>query len=334
MKRREILLMLLPCAFFALAALWMRVRETRNASLDRNGPFRLVIEKIETRPISAKDAASGYDTEVAIVLNHSGQEPKWWGKQNGNFGTGGSSSSDPINVHLFYETAGKRRLVKMPPDFKYEAELFYWRPGWKSDEKRYEARFFLKLAELPIRAEKTVLRGKVAIEDGSMSPHRKLCAPISFSFTVRQANQAIKKPLVSRDPGLTVRRIEIKKFSAAEQKTNGGYDTELNVYTFDHVNKGSGDSSGGDKLLDEHGKEITNRPGWSMSHGVRSEAERRSVLNYQFRLKSIPRSEKNVNLKTNYSRADRWPLQIRIPLRRNGKDLSGNVQALPDTGKP
>ena len=327
MKRRELFWMLIPCLIFAGVALWMRAHEAKLPPDD--GRIGLVIEKVETRPIGAKDAADGYDTEVVAILNYKGPKPDWWGKQSGNYGGSGH------NAHLWYESNGKKKLAKLPPAFKYEPEIFYWRPGWESDSERYEARYFLKLSTLPPRPEKTVLRGPIAIEDSSTSPSTILTPKVPLVFTVRGPKQVVKPAQVSRDPLLRITKTEVKKPSATEQKTNGGFDTEVQVSLLDlKPNDTGGASHGGDSIVDEKDNQISGGPGWSSSSGAQASEPHRPILRFSCRLKTYPRSQKNIFVKMKYSQSDRWPLIVRVPLRLKGKDLKGVVQAKQDTVEP
>lgn len=327
MKRRELLWMLLPCLLFAGVGLWMRAREAKLPPAD--GRLGLIIEKIETRPIKAKDAASGYDTEVVAILNYKGPKPDWWGKQSGNYG-----SSDH-KMRLFYEMNGKKKRVKLPPDFKSEPEIFYWRPGWKSESERYEARFFLQLSKLPPRPEKTILRGPIAIEDSSTSPSTMLTPKVPLVFTVRGPKQILKAPIVSRDPLLRIIKAEVKKPTAAEQKTNGGYDTEVRMQLLDlKPNDPGGATHGGDEIVDEKGNPITGRIGWVTSSGAEASEAHRPILRFSCRLAILPRSQRNVFVNMKFAQGDRWPLIVRVPLRVNSKDVKGVVQAVPMQAVP
>jgi hypothetical protein len=320
MKRRELFWMLIPCLLFAGMALWMGAREAKLPPDD--GRIGLVIEKVETRPIHAKEAADGYDTEVAVILNYKGPKPSWWGKQSGNYG--GSEH----NARLFYEANGKTKAAKLPPHFKDAPPIFYWRPGWKSDTERYEARYFLKLSALPPRPEKTVLRSKIAVEDSALSPHVVLSQSVPLVFTVRGPNQIVKPAQVSRDPMLRIIKTEIKKPTAAEQKTNGGYDTEVQVSLLDlKPNDPGGSTHGGDEVVDEKGNPIRGGKGWSTSSGTTAADPLRPILKFGCTLKAYPRSQRNIFVKMKYSQGDRWPLIVKVPLRLKGKDVKGKVHA-------
>ena len=324
MKRKELFLMLIPCLIFAGVALWQRAREANLPPDD--GFFHLIIEKIEMRPIAAKDVADGYDTQVVATLNHSGPTPDWWGKQSGNYG-----SSD-TKARLFYEDKNLKRAVRLPPDFTAEPNIFYWRPSWKTDTKRYEARFFLQLSKLPPRAEKTVLRAPLIIENSDIWPHQDLSKAAPLVFTVREAKQVVKTPNVARDPLLRLIKAEIIKPTAAQQKASGGFDTEINVHLQDlGPNDATASASGGDSIVDENDTPIANNGGYSS--GSRGSG-RRPVLHFECSLSRIAKSQRHVFVKMKFSRGDRWPLIVRVPIRQNGKDLKGRVQATAQPMKP
>ena len=324
MKRKELFLMLVPCLLFAGVALWQRARESNFPPDDGN--FHLIIEKIEMRPISAKDVADGYDTKVVATLNHSGPEPTWWGKQSGTF------ADSENKARLFYEDKTLKRAVKLPPDYKQEVTVFYWRPGWNNDTKRYEAIFLLKLSKLPPRPEKTVLRAPVAIENSNVWPHQDLSAAAPMVFTVREAKQIVEMPNVSRNPLLRVLKAKITKPNLAQQKTNGGYDTELDIDLQDlGPNDVTSSASGGNSIVDENDKPIPKDGGYSSGNrGIGS----RPVLHFETNLSAIPKSQRHVFVKMKFSRGDRWPLIVRVPLRRNGQDLKGIVRAVPQAMQP
>ncbi len=327
MKRKELFWMLVPCLLFAGVAFWMRAREARMPS---DGKFHLVIEKIETPPISAKDAADGYDTEVAVTLNFIGPKPAWWSQQSGGFG-----SSDQREC-LFYEAEGspkgKGKPAKIAPDFKNNPTIFYWRPSWNKSTSRYDVRFFLPLSKLPSRREQTVLRFPIAIEDGSVYPHKNLCEPVPLIFTVRQPKQIVKPADAPRNPLLEIVTAEVIKPTAAQQKTNGGYDTEVELQLQYLGSKDdTGAATGSDSVIDENGNPIIGGPGWRTSSGQSGNDQDHPILKYQLRLTTIPQTQRNVFVRLKYSRGDHWPLTVRVPLRENGTDLSGIVKAKPES---
>jgi len=345
MKRRELFWMLVPCLVFAGAALWLRPREAAREAADETQrqadearlrePFRLVAEKIERRPVSAKDAADGYDTKVVVTLGHKGVAPPWWDKgvsAISDYWTGWGNSG-----LLFYESggkgAGKSRPVASPFDSRYRLGALYMRAARNSKTNKYEAFFLVTLRTLPPTREKIVLRTPVAIEDYSGSSNsrwKQLTSPVPVVCTVRGPRETIKAPAVSRDAQVDVTDVEIMKPSPAEQKTNGGFDTELQIHLLDKksASQGSGgawdgDMWGSDKFLNGQEKEIL--PYVYGESRIQEDAPNRRTLIYQLRLNAVARRVRDITSKSTFTRSDRWPLELRIPLRRNGKDVEGTL---------
>lgn len=307
MRRKELFWMLIPCLLFAGVALFFRQREAHMPPDD--GRFHLVIEKIEMPPISAKDAADGYDTEVNVTLNYRGPKPDWWGQQDGAWG------DEDSKARLFYEAQGKPKPVKMPPHFKENPDIFYWRPSWNKDTERYKARFFLKLSPLPVRSEKTVLRAPIIIETQTY-PHVDLSKAAPLIFTVRGPKETIKKPAVSTNPQLRVIKAEVLK-------QNGGFDTEVNVHLQDLSAADVKNSAlGGYNFVDEKGQHISNSG--SSAFGSRGDSHR-PIVYLQCQRAKMPKTQRHIYVEMKYSINDRWPLEIRVPIRENGKDLKGVI---------
>lgn len=351
MKRRELLWMLIPCLLFAGVALWLRPQEkqteARNSALEalqarQNGPFELIIEKVQKRPIPAQDAFDGYDTYVTATLGHKGKKPAWWGKISGNY----TDNTGP--AHLFRVRNDKAAQMK--------DDVYYWRPGFLQKTDKYEARFLLKLRQIPRTDDKIVLRANVAVEDAGW-PGKAISPIVPLNFVVRKPRQIISMPAVSRDPQVTIRKIEIRKLGAATQKAIGGGYAEVQVHLLDRGNDGSNTTNnsiglytskqiiiyGGaagttnnsiglytPKLVDDKGRVISPDNSLNSHISIREGPGRQLLLVYKLRLKAVSPKERTVIYESKVSCGRRWPLSFRVPLRRNGRDLTGIVTALPE----
>jgi hypothetical protein len=329
MKRRELLWMLLPCLLFAGIALWLRPQEKRTAERHsalealqarQNGPFELIIEKVEKRLIPAQDAFDGYDTQVVATLSHKGKKPAWWGTISSNY----ADNTGP--AHLFRVQNDKARQTR--------GDVLYWRPGFLQKTNKYEARFLLKLRQIPRTDDKIVLRANVAIEDASLPVNKAISPIVPLNFVARKPRQIISMPAVSRDPQVTIRKIEIKKLSAATQKAIGGKDTEVQVHVFDagadadNTNNNIGLYT--PELVDDKGRVISPDKSWNSNISTKEGSGAERILVYELRLKSVSPKKRNVIYESKVSCGRRWPLSFRVPLRRKGRDLSGIVTALPE----
>ncbi|HEY0076208.1 MAG TPA: hypothetical protein VGB77_19050 [Abditibacteriaceae bacterium] len=333
MKRRELLWMLLPCLLFAGIALWLRPQEKRTAARDsalealqarQNGPFELIIEKVEKRLIPAQDAFDGYDTYVIATLGHKGKTPAWWGKISGDY------THNTGSAHLFRVQNNKATQMR--------DDVYYWRPSFLQKTNKYEARFLLKLRQIPRTDDKIVLRANVAIEDARW-PGKAISPIVPLNFVVRQPRQIISMPAVSRDPQVTIRKIEIKKLNPARQNAISSEYAEVQVHLLDMGNDGSNATNNSisvytPKLVDDKGRVISPDKSWNSHISTKEGPGRQRILVYKLRLKAFSPKERTVIYESKVSCGRRWPLSFRVPLRRNGQDLSGIVTALPERSSP
>ncbi len=313
MKRRELFWMLLPCLGLALFAIVLRNRP--GATLIIGGaPFQMVVESVRREPVTAYEVSQGYDSSLKIVIGHKSDEPLWWGQQSGGFGSSGGA-------RVLFEHEGKLRPIKLPPNFKAEPQVFYWRPTWNNEKKHYVARILTHLSDVPARPGRVVVQANLAIQSNMSTP---ISAPLWFSHVVRNAGENIKAPVVSRETGLIIEKVEIGPVPPVEAKSgvsiSPGADTRIRIVLLRARKENSGSAMGSADIIDEKGHN------WNMNSGSSGGSEeasadsdplrkRREFLTYECDLKQIPLSSGRVWLKTKYSSNNAWPLQIKIPLR-------------------
>lgn len=351
MKRKELFWMLIPCLLFAGAAWWLRPREAqwerqeqlRQAQL--NKPLQLVVEKVERRAITPGQAQEGYDTQIIVTLNHKGKKPAWWGKIS-SCGESGWTGAGNAGI-LFYESKNQRRPVFIDSNSQYKMSAFYQRPVFNAKTDKYEAQFLMTLRHLPISKDKIVFRSPVAIEDCRPSPAKQLTPAVKVNYIIRQPYQKITMPKLSHNPQATVKSIEIKKLTLTEQQANGGIDTEIHLFIQGKVAASGIPSLNGDEFLNGKGKRVSPYvyvtgfisavPNIGPTMANKPKSSKPSLQDewiIQWKFQQMPAREKDVTLKMEYRHGDAWPMEIRIPMRRNGKDIQGLLAPSQIKSKP
>lgn len=311
MKRKELFWILLLCL------LWIGTL-ARSQPPTSMIPFQIVIEKIEFLPVTPLNWLSGYDTQVVLTLNHKGVAPAWWQQKGLCFYTRLRTPG------LFYKS--KTGFVEVPVDLskRFHHGVEERMASWNKKKSRYEVRFSMRLSDLPKRSEPTVLRGRISCDDFISAPELEKCLGAPFEIVVRQSNQVVVPPQVSHDPMIEIARVEIEKYTpanAAQEK----YDTEVRIYwkdkgrTSDEIGL-----SGPTDMVDAKGQTILSStkelPNFSWASGSNQQG-----AHYFLRLNAVPLKQSNIILKGTHSLYGRWPLQISITLRQNGKELKGRL---------
>jgi hypothetical protein len=258
---------------------------------------------------------------VIATLGHKGKKPAWWGKISGNY----TDNTGP--AHLFRVRNDKATQMR--------DDVYYWRPSFLQETDKYEARFLLKLRQIPRTDDKVVLRANVAIEDARW-PGKAISPIVPLNFVVRKPRQIISMPAVSRDPQVTIRKIEIRKLNPTTQKAISGEYAEVQVHLLDMGNDGSNTTNNSiglytPKLVDDKGRVISPDKSWNNHISTKEGPGRQRILVYRLRLKAVSPKERNVIYESKVSCGRRWPLSFRVPLRRNGRDVTGIVAALPQS---
>lgn len=183
-KPREWLLILVPLLMAIAALIW-------HFKPDASRVFssRFYVESTKRETLSAQEVADGYDTKITVVLNHGWPRPKWWGKNRG------------VGIHgelpLFTTRNGEN--IKIKP------RSLSWKPIYHSRKDRYIAQYLLQLAPIKSRGALRI-NTKIGVADGDGS--RQILSPlVPFEHIIRQKNTTTIAPLVSRLPGLKVRRV-------------------------------------------------------------------------------------------------------------------------------
>lgn len=289
-------------------------------------PFQLKIERFERRAVMPRDVAAGHDTQIAVILNCTGTPPIWWKKHNRN------SSALWGDARLFTENSGELRPVPVGPSYKDEVQN--WTPSWNPKIQRYEARYLLGLSDIARSKERIVLRGKISLSNFGNSPIKSGSpqnSTVAFSYGVRASGGVIAPPRVSRDPKLDVTRIEIEKLAQPQFDAFGNYkhDTIVRLTFRDRNTMAPQIEAGGyPTLMDEKGERIPLKYQWFPSGGAENMGQPKLSYYYRFLLAAIPKSQPNIFIEMQWSPHGDWPLHLRIPLRRNGRDLSGELGRL------
>ncbi len=295
-------------------------------------PFRLKIEKFERRSVTANDVAEGYETQLVAVLGGEGTPPDWWDDHSFY-----SSSLIWGTSKLFYQSAEKSRPV--PVGKSFPDKVSNWTPVWNAFTRQHEARYLFNLSDLPPSKERIVLRGKISLSDFSRSKIESGSpqdSVVSFAYGVRGSGQIVAPIRVSRDPKVDITRVKIEKLDAPQFENSHKYDTLVRILVHDRNSAAPYVSlqPGYPKLVDEKGRQIPLKYHWFPVSDMGKSQPPQLAPEFRFLLSAIPATQKNIYIDTIWSPHDDWPLHLRIPLRRNGRDLSGLLDPSQYTAAP
>ena len=304
----------------AIAVAWAAQAKAQTAV--EAPPFRLKIERFERRPVTTEDVAQGYDTQIVVVLGYRGTAPVWWSDHSVY-----SSSLLWGVAKLFYR--GDENLRPVPVGSSYRDEVAGWTPVWNPVTRQHEARYLFRLSGLPPSKENIVLRGTISVSDFSRSQVKGESeeSSVSFSYGVRSSGQIVAPPKVSHDPKVDVTRVEIEKLATprSDDASSGKHDTIVRLFFRDRNASAPTDQlvPGYPKLVDEKGRQIPLKYRWFPVVGSGDSAQ--APVTFSFLLRAIPATEPNIFIDTTWSLHADWPLHLHIPLRRDGRDLSGQL---------
>ncbi len=308
--------------FWGLIGLAFAPQATAQSAIAKPS-FRLRIEKFERRPVTAQDVSEGHDSQIVVVLGYKGTAPTWWSDHSVY-----SSSMLWGDAKLFYQGDGKSRPVPVGKSFR--DEVASWTPVWNPVTRQHEARYLFKLSDLSPSKERIVLRGKISVSDFSRSQIKSNSSrdsAISFSYGVRGSGQTIAPPQISHDPKVDVNRVEIEKLAAPQSAGISNYKRDIIVRLFVRDRNASAPFSQLEpaypRLVDEKGQQIPLKYNWFPLVSMEESKPPQITTTFSFLLSAIPSTEPNIFMETTWSPHNDWPIYLHIPLRQNGRDLSG-----------
>jgi len=288
-----------------------------------SAPFALVVQETILEPVTPFEVADGYDTKVAVVLDHTGPAPAWWGQTTDGMGVG--SYGDEA---LYYQDGSRRQRVRAASPW---TAPFLWAPVWDTARRRFVAYYLVDLAHVPPHRGVVLLRGHVAVgmmqfRQGPLSPS------VLVSVPLRRADQTVDVPRVSHDPMLTITGAEMIKYAPANTRFNGGGDTRVTVrfrYIGPPLPADPACSAGYPRLADRQGAEV--RPSSISYGGLRDSARagaavpaRGQQFELSYSLTTQPDFTKTDRLTlTDYATVNHgWPLSFQIVLHATGSPWS------------
>ena len=282
------------------------------------GPFSMKVMGVEAVAVKPIDVYSGYDRHFDIVLQSQGTRPKWWGTPIGS-----RSGTELKDWKFFLEREGA--ITPFKPG-KAQA----WTSGWDDKRKRYTNELFLHCGDVPTDSALKV-RGVTELK----ADNTVVSAPLSFEITLKRAGQQWTKPVFSTDPGLTVRKITVKRNAASEREA-----------TIEVVQSKPGNAANwqrGAKFLDAKWRPFIQRERregrWKGAHTVINSGFGggtempldRSVLQYQLSWNEADMKYqplRDVIAVAHVSTDGRWPLEIAFWAKQDGQQTLGEVPPL------
>jgi hypothetical protein len=299
-KAKELLLLLLPAIGLAAMGFALRHREaTGKPPRDTSGPTQLIVTSIKRRPATPREVALGFDTGFAVTLDHKGASAADWGKYKGWF---------LISPSLFYEKAGKRVYLDEKTD---------WRAvNFDKAQDVFTTKFALPLSRVNHHTREIFFETEIGVSPYTMGGARKPVFPIiPILFKVRNANQIVLIPKVSRYRPFTLSKVSVTHFNSGAAPS-AQVEAILNFH--DTTTKGVESQSVTAEqtyLQDERKKRYFLSTGYSTSLG--QQPIRRVTWHLDGR--DYPAGPKHLTLKTQLSVDDCWPLPISVVVRNARK---------------
>ena len=307
LKPREWFLIAFP-TLLILGALFTQLRpDATRALLWRFfPPHRFYVEKIEFPQLTPYEVSRGYDTKVLVVLNHGGERPAWWNKQN-------SSMARQIPNQLGEMKNGQWQAI--PRNLAQISE-----PHYDMTRDRYLATCYLALSRIPPSDEPLLLRSQTAIGLWDNQPES---AVVPFDAVVRTPQQIIKVPPVSRQPAIRLDRVLVTYFSDADAKRLRD-DVEVTAI-FSRVQSVplfTGNQVSSPILYDDKGRELPVGLSGGMlldifqksqKHATATKPDTLYSATYGFRLGAKRASR--ITLKNSETYRGTWPLEFSIDLK-------------------
>jgi hypothetical protein len=323
MRKPSYLLLLLPVIGLAAFALLSRRPRTPPTSQ----PPGLFIESATIEPVTPREVSLGYDRRVKVVLDYSGDKPKWWGKRmNAFFNISPFERSDlspqsaQMGMWRIGATLAQKRnghLVPVGPDSakSVERSILEWEKPYYWSAGRYVTAFLVKLKGIEQSTNETKLLIVAGENLGKIT--RK-------EIVLLRAGEKVTPPNVSRETNVRI----VKTQANMMLRTTGEYSNEGIVSVeIEYVGR---DKSPQWNVLpqtsieDARGKrwygvsETRNRYGY-FSTPIPSQGDKKQKFSYDFSLKSLPPGK--LVLKSGVGIGDGWVEPIEVVIRKDNEAL-------------
>lgn len=145
--------MLLPAVALAAFAFALRGRPGVLVKLPgSSSPF--VVESVETETLTPYEVSQGYDTKIAVVLDHERPRPKWWAAP---LAPGMGIAGTVGKARLLYRNGSQFKLVPGG------ASVMTTEPAYDKDRDRYIAHYRFYLSHLPVSSVPIVVKDQLAV---------------------------------------------------------------------------------------------------------------------------------------------------------------------------
>ena len=333
------LLMLIP-VFVLLGIGWMQRDNRINFKPPRRteGPLKIAVTDTKFEELKPREVAEGFDTKLTLTLDLEGQLPA----KGAPFGL----SPYVRNVRLV-ETGAKPRITKLNDDnvWVLEDDKFTvpldGKPHVKIGKLPQRLTFLLSLSKMNQSARPLELRASISsllqaqFKRGGNIIHTAVGSLpfLYFSQVVRQPNQVVQLPKVSKRTDLTLGEPTFSSYPARGLNPGtDGFTTSVTVPMFWKGNSFKSSSTnpqihvGIPYIEDARGKKYRNfKYGKSQSFrfnygGIGSSSNGGNVIetstSYSFPANAIPYKAGQLTFKTQISGNDEWPVPVSVVVRR------------------
>ena len=304
-----------------------------------NAPFALQVDQVRAVPLTGYAAAQGYDHAFELLLKARGTQPSWWGEP--------IESSSGFNLR---DPTTKSRIVTIEKNGArlLKAPSMFMTTRWNKDLKRYTARLEVNGSKFP-RDMEVRWQGRIAVAEFG---HPPLSETIRYDVLLKKAGEIWKTPPFSRDPEMTIRKVALgvaqpvvldePQPSSAKIRIPSQLQARITAFSAG----GRFQSLNFEKFVDAQGRDFNlkldetqtlrvpmfgvmpffaelGKGGVTRSHIGQGRVE--------WELAQLLQSPRDVSVVLRATAQDRWPLEFRFPIKRNGKILKGEV---PVTMRP
>lgn len=307
--------MCVPVLIFGGVATYLS--RAKPVALRDDGPFQLVIEGVRREKLTAANAQQGETAVFQVVLNARGEKPSWWGQPTQS-SCGGEKKYE--NARIMATINGVEKT--------WNGQHTAFTAGWNAKTQRYEAQLSIKTQ--PPRDAALHWRGKVQLGECNDPALTELTA---FDVELKAAGEQWPQEKFSRASEVAIRSVNIVRVDAKNYRTEITLffpqdDTPRMGFSPDFVDaKGKHIS-----LHDEkgyltplfHGSECCPPP-INPATGAHSESNRLKEGILKWKTYDMQRAPRDVTAKIRVSSSDNWPLELLIPVKKNGQLLQGKV---------
>ena len=307
-QSQSLFLLLAPCVALMAMAFYLSRRAEVVPSLNAitnktTGPLRVKIAGIEAQKTRPVDVYERLDQRFYLVFEAEGARPKGWGIPVG-WGNHGIA-----NPKFWLERNGKRQTLA-------PAETQISTSRWDETKGRYFNEIRLRAGSVP---DDAALKMSGI---GQINPYGapKFGPPIPFSVTLKKAGQKWRAPQVSRNTGITIRRVEITRQPGDRTEVVAslllapGTSTTMMRHEVD--------------FADANWKQVN--PGFGADEILKPRSSSRVYkFNRNWKTSALSKSKpRDLIFAVRMDFEGQWPLELAFPIKKDGQPIYGVVQPL------